>query len=336
MWIWGESVASILARVHSFGGNATYAGRRGKKVPSMYDRRLDAIIAAGECGSFNQAAHRLHLSATALIKQVTGFEHEYGLTLFERGSNGVRPTVSGRVLIEDARNLIRQSEQTLRRVRELEQSDESTVRLAISMLRPATPVLELWPRASAWLEQQRRQQLRLELVSMSDSPEGFMDALSHLGEEVDVAASGFSPANQQHPCRVLKLGEYPLQMGVPVSNLLYAKPVTALGLSDLEGQRIHIPQPGDNEAMDEARSLLQTIPGVTLIDMPQYTFEEFNTCAANGDLIVARTFGTGIHPMIRTMPVEWNVAIDYGLFYPNHPSEAVRRFVEAIAAVRLV
>ncbi|WP_133119273.1 hypothetical protein [Bifidobacterium felsineum] len=79
---------------------------------------------------------------------------------------------------------------------------------------------------------------------------------------------------------------------------------------------------------------MSKVPGVTLIDMEQYTFEEFNTCAANGDLIVARTFGTDIHPMIRTIPVEWNVTIGYGLFYPINPSEAVRLFVDAMTAVR--
>lgn len=299
----------------------------------MYDRRLDAIIAAAECGSFNQAARQLHLSATALIKQVTGFENEYGITLFTRSSNGVRLTTSGRALIEDAKDLIRQSEQALRHAHRLEHGQDMTVRIAISMLRPATPLLELWPRASAWLEQRGRH-LRLELVSMSDSPDGYMNALDHLGEMVDVAANGFSPKHQKYPCQVLKLGEYPLQMGVPASNPLYARPLPALRLSDLEGQHIHIPQAGNNDAMDQARDLLSKIPGVTLIDMEQYTFEEFNTCAANGDLIVARTFGTDIHPMMRTMPVEWNVSIDYGLFYPMTPSAAVKLFVEAITAVR--
>lgn len=48
----------------------------------MYDRRLDAILAAAELGSFSQAAARPHLSTPALIKQVTGFEQEHRITLF--------------------------------------------------------------------------------------------------------------------------------------------------------------------------------------------------------------------------------------------------------------
>ena len=40
----------------------------------MYDRRLDAIVAAAELGSFSKAAERLSISTPALVKQVTTFE----------------------------------------------------------------------------------------------------------------------------------------------------------------------------------------------------------------------------------------------------------------------
>ncbi|PLS26316.1 LysR family transcriptional regulator [Bifidobacterium parmae] len=299
----------------------------------MYDRRLDAIIAAAECGSFNRAARRLHLSATAVIKQVAGFEHDHGLTLFARTGNGVTPTASGLALIEDARILIGESGRALRHARSLERSAEETIRLAVSVLRPATPLLELWPHASAWLENRGRR-VGLELVSLSDEPGGYMAELDRLGETVDVAASGYSPSRPRHGCAVLGLGEYPLRMGVPLSNPLSVRSGGALRLDDLEGQRIRIPEPGDNDAMDKARALLSAVPGVTLVDMRQYTFDEFNACAANGDLILARTFGTGIHPMIRPMPVDWDLTIPYGLMYPEHPSPATAAFVDAVGHVR--
>ncbi|MBT1172591.1 LysR family transcriptional regulator [Bifidobacterium sp. MA2] len=329
----------------------------------MYDRRLDAIIAASECGSFNAAARRLHLSSTALAKQINGFEREHGLILFDRTRAGVSPTPAGRSLIDDARGIIRLSDRALRHARRLVQDANGTVRLAVSLLRPATPVLQLWPRAAAWLEA-RGEPVRLELVPMADessaagmpdgtsapgvpaggvpvdradrtATDGFMAALDRLGEDVDVAASGFSPSSQRHPCNVLELGEYPLRMGVPLSNPLSSRPSSRpLHLTDLAGQRVHLPVEGDNDAMDRARALLRTVPGVTLIDMPRYTFDEFNACAASGDLVLARSFGTDIHPMIRLMPVDWDLTLAYGLFYPLDPTPAVSSFVEAVDAVR--
>ena len=40
----------------------------------MYDRRLEAISAAAELGSFSRAAAKLRVSTPALVKRVSGFE----------------------------------------------------------------------------------------------------------------------------------------------------------------------------------------------------------------------------------------------------------------------
>lgn len=61
----------------------------------MYDRRLDAISAAAELGSFSRAAAKLRVSTPALVKQVSGFEAEFGITLFERSHSGVKVTPAG-------------------------------------------------------------------------------------------------------------------------------------------------------------------------------------------------------------------------------------------------
>ena len=67
----------------------------------MYDRRLDAVIAAARTGSFAKAGRLLHMSTPAVAKQVNTFEREYGLMLFERSRNGVTPTKVGREFVDD-------------------------------------------------------------------------------------------------------------------------------------------------------------------------------------------------------------------------------------------
>ena len=64
----------------------------------MYDRRLEAISAAAELGSFSRAAAKLRVSTPALVKQVSGFEAEFGITLFERSHSGVKVTPAGALL----------------------------------------------------------------------------------------------------------------------------------------------------------------------------------------------------------------------------------------------
>ena len=59
-----------------------------KREIDVYDRRLEAISAAAELGSFSRAAAKLRVSTPALVKQVSGFEAEFGITLFERSHSG--------------------------------------------------------------------------------------------------------------------------------------------------------------------------------------------------------------------------------------------------------
>lgn len=98
----------------AFGGACPYVWKREIDV---YDRRLEAISAAAELGSFSRAAAKLRVSTPALVKQVSGFEAEFGITLFERSHSGVKVTPAGALLVDDARSIMRQSEDALRRAR---------------------------------------------------------------------------------------------------------------------------------------------------------------------------------------------------------------------------
>lgn len=73
-----------------------------KREIDVYDRRLEAISAAAELGSFSRAAAKLRMSTPALVKQVSGFEAEFGITLFERSHSGVKVTPAGALLVDDA------------------------------------------------------------------------------------------------------------------------------------------------------------------------------------------------------------------------------------------
>lgn len=85
-----------------------------KREIDVYDRRLEAISAAAELGSFSRAAAKLRVSTPALVKQVSGFEAEFGIALFERSHSGVKVTPAGALLVDDARSIMRQSEDALR------------------------------------------------------------------------------------------------------------------------------------------------------------------------------------------------------------------------------
>ncbi|NEG96619.1 LysR family transcriptional regulator [Bifidobacterium sp. SMB2] len=293
----------------------------------MYDRRLDAILAAAELGSFSRAAAKLHISTPALIKQVNGFEQEHRITLFHRGRGGVRLTEAGGALAADAYDIIEESDRALRHARRLE-SGGASIRVGVSLLRPATALLDLWPRMAPAMAA-HRPSIRLELVPLSDAPDGFLHEIDHLGDAVDVVVTGFSRHHWSHPCQVLQLAEYQLCMGVPLSNPLAGR--ARLTLDDLSGQRVHLPPLGDGDVMDEARRRLATNPGIELVDLQRYEFDVFNECAQSGDLLLAKSIWSNFHPSIRLIAMDWDITVPYGLLYAEHPAPVVRDFVAAVA-----
>ena len=65
-------------------------------------REMNYIIAIAEEGSISKAAERLFMAQSSLSQYLSSLEHEVGSKLFVRTSTGVRPTESGRLMIDYA------------------------------------------------------------------------------------------------------------------------------------------------------------------------------------------------------------------------------------------
>ena len=63
---------------------------------------MNYIIAIAEEGSISKAAERLFMAQSSLSQYLASLEHEVGSKLFVRTSTGVRPTESGRLMIDYA------------------------------------------------------------------------------------------------------------------------------------------------------------------------------------------------------------------------------------------
>lgn len=290
----------------------------------MYDRRLDAIVAAAELGSFSAAARRLSISTPALVKQVSGFETEHGLTLFVRSHEGVTLTAAGDELLRSARDIMRASEDALHRARAA-QTGANEVRMGVSITSPGRQTLEFWPQVHELVPQ-----LELKTVPVGSlyNPDVVMP---NLGRDIDVVQTSFSTARWKGMCGLLHLFDAPFFVDVPRTNPLSGR--ARIGLDDLAGLRIRILRHA-NDSMDRLRDALVLQGLAVVVDVDTFDLALFDDAMEKGDAVLTSGGWSGVHPAFVGVPLAWAAKVPTFLAYPLHPQPQVEKFVDAVREVR--
>ena len=89
--------------------------------------RLFLIII--EEGSLRRAAERLHISQSAITRQIQLLEHDLGGLILERTSSGVRPTIGGQALARKARGLLADYDSVMAESRRLVRGESDCLRI---------------------------------------------------------------------------------------------------------------------------------------------------------------------------------------------------------------
>lgn len=289
----------------------------------MYDRRLDAIVAAAELGSFSKAADRLNISTPALVKQVTTFEREHNIVLFERSHAGVATNEAGASLVEGARRIMAESASALQRARSL--CGGASIRLGVSLMAPGKNTQALWPQIHALAPD-----LQLEIVSVGDLYDPRSTVMTRLGAEVDVVQTSYSTVRWGGMCRLLPIFTTPFSIDVLRTSPLARK--RTISIEDLRGLRVRMLRHA-NDATDHLRRVLKATDGVEVVDMQTFDFALFNEAAEAGDVVVTSGAWSGVHPGFTGLELDCSIEVPCFLAYPREPAPHVQRFVDALAKV---
>jgi DNA-binding transcriptional LysR family regulator len=95
-------------------------------------RELAAFVAAVEAAGLHGAADALHLTQSAVTKRIHALETRLGVTLFERGRFGVRPTEAGRALYPEAKTALAALDRAAEVIRRLQEAERGSLTLAAS------------------------------------------------------------------------------------------------------------------------------------------------------------------------------------------------------------
>ncbi len=71
--------------------------------------KIKTFRAAADTGSLTAAAHRLHISQSAVSRQISALEHQLGTPLFRRHARGLTMTEQGRILFKAAQEMSAQA-----------------------------------------------------------------------------------------------------------------------------------------------------------------------------------------------------------------------------------
>jgi len=106
---------------------------------------IEAFVRVAECGSFSQAAQRLHSSKSVVSRQVSALEAELGARLIHRTTRALTLTEAGRSYFERASRILAELEEANASVGQLQAAPRGRLRVNAAMsfgflhLAPALP-----------------------------------------------------------------------------------------------------------------------------------------------------------------------------------------------------
>lgn len=101
--------------------------------PNVQIRHLHAVLVLAEELNFTQAAHRLHLTQSAVSKQITEIEEQHSFRLFSRDKKrNVELTDVGRIFVEEARSALLHIDRAVQLGRAAHEGSDSTLTIGHS------------------------------------------------------------------------------------------------------------------------------------------------------------------------------------------------------------
>lgn len=290
----------------------------------MYNPQLDTFVKVAEAGSFSKAAQALYITPTAVIKQMNLLESHVGVVLFHRSHAGLSLTDAGKSLLEDSRRMIALSQDAIARAHRADRSEKRIVRVGVSLMTPSTRLTELWPQVK-----ERCPGMSMQVVSFENTPEA-PKSLANLGADIDVILGVYDERSLvEWKCEALHLANEPLRVAVSLDSPLAE--LESVTFDDLEGTRLMMIRRGWNDAMDGLRERIRAQhPQLEIEDFDQYRADTFNRCATAGAAMVSLDLWKDAQPMLRTLPLDVDVTLSYGILHSPQPSEHVAEFLAAM------
>ncbi len=294
----------------------------------MYNPQLETFLRVADAGSFNRAAEELYITPPAVIKQISSLESSLDLQLFIRSPRGLKLTEAGKSLYRDAQYVIQYCKDSVVRAKNAVEDGDRVIRIGTSPMTPGQFLLDLWPSLHAHCPD-----VKFQLVPYENTPENAREILRNLGQNIDIVAGPFDQrALETWHCSALELSREPIRCAVSFYHPLAPKEL--LTVEDLHGENFLLIRRGWNHYLDQLRDdLWRDHPQIRIVDFDFFSIQVFNQCENSEDIMMTIDNWQHIHPLLKTIPVDWEYTIPFGLLHSPRPSATVKRFLNAVRTV---
>lgn len=291
----------------------------------MYNQQILTFTTVTELGSFSKASEKLFVTTVSVMKQINALEARVGVKLFTRTNHGVKLTQAGEEVYKIAKEIIDLSDKTIKKLQAKNKEKEVVIRIGTSILYPANPLVDLWSKVP-----NSDIPIKINIVPMGDSYTNLNSLIEELGKTIDCFAAGYDSNLLLKTCGVYPLKENPCCISVPKNHRLANKKI--LKWSDLAHENLMLLKKGNSPVIDKIRKEIETRhKKINIVDVPSfYNAEVFNECVSKGYLLETPSIWGNIHPMLISIPVDWNYRLKFGIIYPKKPNKAIKTFLNEI------
>lgn len=296
----------------------------------MFNDYLKAFIRVAEVGSITAASKSMYISPTGVMKQLNQLEKDLGFTLFIRSHKGLELTEAGRSFYDDAKFLIRSANESINNARQIQDHQRYTLRIATSIMNQDDFFNQVLQAV-----QKEDPSFNFSIVTFDDQHSGYVSALSNLDSGLDLIANinGLASWSDKLAATV-HLKETPLCIAMNRNNKLANH--VKLEPSDLGGQNIYAPWPGDSRVCSALQSdLAKQKININWIPTKSYDLSLLNQCANTKNLLLTPKQWVIPHPLLKPIPVNWPYHLDLSFSYSHSVNPRVKRFLEILKELNI-
>ncbi len=151
---------------------------------------LQVLDSIDRKGSFAAAADELYRAPSAVTYSIKKLEEQLNVNLFDRSQQKAKLTRTGKLLLEQGRDILQQVQRLEAQAKQVESGWETELRIVIDTILPIAP---LWP----LIKELQQQQPWLNIKIMEEALSGSWEALIEQRADIIIGVSGDIPTSGQ-------------------------------------------------------------------------------------------------------------------------------------------